>query len=66
MPKQNLCQWPGQEMVLAGLDRSGHRAAIMLGQWMCLKEDCGVVNLTCMQGGGKVTYNVEQVVVHGV
>lgn len=67
MPKQNLShQWPGQEIVLSGIDRSGHRAAIMLGQGIRQKEGCRVVNLTCRRGGGKVTCNVEHVVVHGV
>lgn len=43
---ESLSQWPGQEVASVGLDRSGHRAAIMLGQWMCQREGCGDVNLT--------------------
>ena len=50
-----LHQWSGQELVRTRLDRSGHGAAIMLGQWMGRKEAYGLVNLTRRGGGGKVT-----------
>lgn len=63
---ESVHQCPGQEMVSAGLDRSGHRAAVVLGQWMSQKEGCGVVNLTWRRDGGKVTCNVEHVLVHRV
>lgn len=63
---ESVHRCPGQEMVSAGLDRSGRRAPIILGQWMSQKEGCGVVNLTCRQGGGKVTCNVEHVLVHRI
>ena len=63
MPKQNLSisdlgkKWYQQYQTEVGTE-----LPIMLGQWMCQKEGCGVVNLTCRRGGGKVACNVEHVV----